>query len=257
MEYPFISCKMITYGRVEFLEESLNSFLLQDYPADKCELVIVNDYPMQKLIFDHPQVRIFNLDETFLTIGDKENFATAQCKGDIICQWDDDDLAMPWHLKNVAKYFTPGSALLHWHTAIFMNMPRIETIGGVGNSGIVFSKKIWEQIGGHPIENAGYDMTFVVKIKTLYPHNIVFAEFSPEEASWVYVWGGRGYHMSGMGTDDGTKPNVIQRHSAHVELLRAKGQIPTGDVQLKPRWQQDYVKLFKEYVSRVYNSNLS
>ena len=256
MEYPFISCKMITYGRVEFLEESLNSFLLQDYPVDKCELVIVNDYPMQKLKFDHPQVRIFNLNETFKTIGEKENFATTQCKGEIICQWDDDDLAMPWHLKNVAKYFVPGSDLLHWHRAIFMNAPNIQAITGVGNSGIVFSKKIWEKIGGHPIENAGYDMTFVVKIKTVAPQNVVFAEPPYEEASWVYVWGGRSYHMSGLGTDDGTRPNVIQRHSAHIEMKRLKKQIPTGEIELKPNWKQDYVKSFKEYVNRVYNSNI-
>lgn len=58
-----LSCKMISYGRVEYLEESLQSFLNQDYDGEK-ELVIVNDYPEQKLIFDHPDVRIFNLDYT-------------------------------------------------------------------------------------------------------------------------------------------------------------------------------------------------
>jgi len=246
---------MITYGRVEFLEESLNSFLLQDYPADKCELVIVNDYPMQKLIFDHPQVRIFNLDETFPTIGDKENFATVQCKGEIICQWDDDDVAMPWHLKNVAKYFTDDVNILHWNPGVFYNHPNITGITWIGNSGIVFRKSAWEAIGGHPIENAGYDMTFVERMYN--NGGRLFASPPNDEASWFYMWGGRGYHMSGMGTDNETRPNVIQRHSAHVELLRSKGKIPTGEVQLKPRWQQDYVKLFKEYVSRVYNSNLS
>ena len=95
-----LSCKMITYGRVEYLEESLQSFLNQDYDGEK-ELVIINDYPEQKLIFDHPDVRIFNLDYTFPTIGDKENFAVSQCKGDTIIVWDDDDLALPNHLKNI------------------------------------------------------------------------------------------------------------------------------------------------------------
>ena len=99
MSEKFLSCKCITYGRVNTLQESLQSFLQQDYPADKCELVIVNDYPLQKLIFNHPQVRIFNLDKTFDTIGAKENFATEQCKGDVMLQWDDDDLAMPNHLQ--------------------------------------------------------------------------------------------------------------------------------------------------------------
>ncbi len=88
-DLPFISCKCITYGRVEMLEESLNSFLKQDYPADRCELIIVNDYPLQTLKFDHPQVRVINVNQTFSTIGAKENFATGLCKGDIICQPSD------------------------------------------------------------------------------------------------------------------------------------------------------------------------
>ena len=60
-ELPFISCKCITYGRTDLLVESLYSFLIQDYPKDKCELVIVNDYPLQKLHYPHPQVKIYNL----------------------------------------------------------------------------------------------------------------------------------------------------------------------------------------------------
>lgn len=254
--HPFISCKMITYGRVEFLEESLYSYINQDYLPKNSELIIVNDYPLQKLKFDHPQVKIYNLDKTFTSIGEKENFATSKCQGDIICQWDDDDLAMPWHLKNVARYFVPGSDLLHWHKAIFMNVPNIAAIGGVGNSGIVFSKKIWNEIGGHPLENAGYDMTFVLKIKHTAPQNVVFADPPDSEASWVYVWGGRGYHMSGQGTDDNTRPNVIERHASHIEERRLRGEIPTGDVQLNPNWKYNYTSLLEEYVSRVHNSNV-
>ena len=135
-----ISLKCVTYGRVEFLEEQIQSFLQQDYPKDSCELVIVNDYPLQHLVYDHPQVRIFNLDKTFDTIGAKENFAMQQCKGDIIVQYDDDDIALPNHLQNIHKYFTSDSDLLHWNRAIYMDMPDIKAITGVGNSGIVFSR---------------------------------------------------------------------------------------------------------------------
>ena len=72
-----ISFKTTTYGRVSFLEECLQSFLQQEYSGDS-EMVIINDYPLQKLIFDHPKVRIFNLDETFGIIGEQENFADEQ-----------------------------------------------------------------------------------------------------------------------------------------------------------------------------------
>jgi glycosyltransferase involved in cell wall biosynthesis len=238
---------MITYGRVEFLEESLHSFLIQDYPGEK-ELVIVNDYPLQKLVFDHPDVRIYNLDETFKTIGEKENYATELCRGDIICQWDDDDVAMPWHLTNVAKYFTDDVNILHWNPGVFYNNGQITDITWIGNSGIVFRKSAWEAIGGHAIENAGYDMTFVEQLNKY--GGRTFAAPPKEEASWFYMWGGRGYHMSGMGTDTSDRANVIERHSNHVEVLRLKGLIPTGDVQLNSHWKVDYEQQLKDYKNK-------
>ncbi len=245
-----LSCKMITYGRVEYLEESLQSFLNQDYDGEK-ELVIVNDYPEQKLIFDHPDVRIINLDYTFPTIGDKENFAVSQCKGDTIIVWDDDDLALPNHLKNIDKYFVEGTALMHWQRGIFFNVPDIQAITSLGNSGIVYSREAWEGVGKHPLENAGYDMTFVISIKENFPEKVVLASPPDDEVSWFYVWGGRGYHMSGMGSDnDDSKPSVIVRHFEHIESLRMQGKIPTGDVYLNPNWKYDYSQLLKDFLNK-------
>jgi glycosyltransferase involved in cell wall biosynthesis len=243
---PFISCKCITYGRVSTLEESIESFLKQDYPLDKRELIIVNDYPLQTLIFDHPQVKIVNLSKTFDTIGEKENYATELCQGDIICQWDDDDVALPNHLQNVAKYMTEEVNILHWETGVLCHSTGIENVGWIGNSGIVFRKSAWKAIGGHPLENAGYDMTF---IERLHIHGgRLFAKLPKEEASWFYMWGGRGYHMSGQGHDKPGKLNAIQRHSAHIERERVMGNIPTGNVHLNPCWEKDYSNLLKNYL---------
>jgi hypothetical protein len=185
--------------------------------------------------------------DTFTTIGAKENYATELCKGEIICQWDDDDVALPNHLQNVAKYFTDDVNILHWATGVYYNEPAITQVGWIGNSGIVFRKSAWEAIGGHPIENAGYDMTFVNKLAD--HGGRLFASPPQEEASWFYMWGGRGYHMSGAGTDTPDRPNAIQRHSFHIEGLRKRGLIPTGDVHLVPIWNHDYVKMLKDYVS--------
>ena len=256
MTHPFISAKCITYGRVDTLEESIYSFINQDYPGKK-EMIIINDYPLQKLVFDHPDVKIYNLDTTFATIGEKENYAMSKCSADIICQWDDDDVALPNHLENVATYFTEGSDLLHWHKGVFYNNDNITAITGLGNSGIVFSRKIWEKLGGHPKENAGYDMTFVIGIKTVAPQNVVFAVPSDENVSWFYMWGGRGYHMSGAGTDTEDRPNVIERHSAHIEYLREMGVIPTGIVYLNPYWKVDYKQQLIDFnASRNNNTNI-
>jgi len=250
MKLPFISAKCITYGRVSLLEEAIESFLKQDYPNSRCELIIVNDYPIQKLILPNKvkNIHIYNLDDTFHTIGHKENFATSMCKGDIICQWDDDDIALPNHLRNVARYFTPETNILHWGNGAYWNEPNITKLVSLGNSGIVFRKSAWEQIGGHPLENAGYDMTFVTRLHLL--GGKLFANPRDEDVSWFYRWNLTShncYHQSGQGTDTSDRPNIIQRHREHVELLRHKGYIPSGEVILKPHWNHDYVKQLKDY----------
>ena len=242
-----ISAKCITYGRVDFLEESLESFLRQEYEGDY-EMVIVNDYPLQKLHFDHPRVRIYNLDFTFNTIGEKENFAVSACKYDNIAVWDDDDLAVPNHLSNINKYF-PHHELLHWSNAVVFNYNNIADLQQVGNSGIIYNKNLWKRVGGHAFENAGYDTTFIDKAKKA-GARVIRAMPPDNEVSWFYSWGNGSYHMSGMGKDDSTRPNVLIRHAEHIENLRKAGKIPTGDIELKPSWNQDYVKLLKDYNDR-------
>ena len=242
-----ISGKCITYGRVDSLEESLESFLRQDYSGDH-ELVIVNDYPLQRLHFDHPRVRIYNLDFTFDSIGEKENFAVSACRYDTIAVWDDDDLALPNHLRNIDRYF-PGHHLLHWERGAFFNNGSVEALTGLGNSGIVYSKPLWRQVGGHPMENAGYDVSFVNRLHA-HGARVTSAAPPPDEVSWFYSWGNSTYHMSGLGTDHDGRPNVVLRHSAHIEGLRRAGRIPTGDIELKPHWNQDYAALLAEHCLR-------
>lgn len=242
-----ISCKCITYGRVDLLEESLYSFLNQDYDGER-EMVIVNDYPEQTLHFDHPNVRIFNLDETFNTIGEKENFAIENCKYNTIAVWDDDDIALPNHLNNINKYF-PGYDLLHWKKGAAVNFKKVDALHSVGNSGIVYTKDIWERSGKHNHENAGYDMSFVLKLKREYFCKVTNVEPPDDEVSWMYLWGGRSYHMSGQGSDNKTKENILVRHSRHIENLKNSGKIPLGDIQLKPKWNIDYIELLNNYIN--------
>jgi len=243
-----ISAKCITYGRVEYIEESIESFLRQEYDGES-ELVIVNDYPLQKLHFNHPKVRIINLNKTFDTIGEKENYAVSLCKYDTIAVWDDDDMALPNHLENINKYF-PGNDLLHWNKGICLVSNKIAAIGNVGNSGIVYSKQIWEKVGKHELENAGYDMTFVIKIQNM-GGKVARIVAPDDEVSWIYTWGGGSYHMSGQGTDTPDRENVIKRHTAHIESLRLQGKIPTGIIYLNPHWNQDYVELHKNFIKNT------
>lgn len=234
---------MITHGRVDTLVEALHSFLIQDYPPDKCELIIVNDYPFQTLLFDHPRVRIYNLTNTFNLIGEKENYAIERCKGELIAVWDDDDIALPNHLSNIAKYWTKDTNILQWSNAVYYNEPEgITALTSVGNSGIVYSKQSWKDIGYSPLMNAGGDMVLVDLLKKL-PGKTIKAHPNNEDVSWFYMWGGRGvYHQSGQGTDTPDRKNIVQRNSEFVEKLRKERKIPVGRINLIPMWKKDYKK---------------
>lgn len=237
------SCKTITCGRVHLLEESLYSFLNQN--REDCEMIIVNDYKHQKLIFEHERVKIFNFDELFPTIGDKENFAIEQCKGDVILVWDDDDIALSHHIDNVEQWFKDNN-LLHWSRGIFYNEPDKVQITGLGNSGIVYTKDAWLKIGKSPIMNAGGDMVLTNSITALNPNKVVHA--SPEIPSWFYRWASPlNYHQSGMGDEIEGRPNVIQRNFEYIEHLRKNKYIPSGEVVLKPKWRYDYKSLSNSY----------
>lgn len=243
-----ISCICLTYGRVNFLEEALESFLKQDYPQHKCELIILNDYGAQTLIYDHPNVRIINFEEQFDTIGAKVSFAVNQAKFDIIATWDDDDIAMTHHLRNIDKYFVEGTTVLHWAKGVFWNEPHITDIMFLGNSGVVYSKEAVKGIGGIPLENAGYDTTMVDRMHTLGIEKTVWAE--PKNPSWFYRWGFTSkpcYHQSGQGTDTADRPDILERHSSHIELLRQQGKIPEGEVQLNPHWDMNYERQLRDF----------
>ena len=238
-----ISAKTTTYGRVDMLEEALHSFLMQDYEGES-EMVIVNDYPLQTLHFDHPRVRIINLDKTFPVIGEKENFAIEQCKFNTIYNCDDDDVFLSHHFQNINDYF-PNHNLLHWNRGVFMVGHDIKKINTLGNCGIVYDREFVRSLGGYPREHAGADMTLVIKIRD---NGGKIARALPDNPSQFYNWCGGSYHLSGQGTDTEERDNIIIRHSRHIESLRMKGEIPTGDIELKPHWKRDYVLMLNNYL---------
>ncbi len=239
-------------GRVSTLEETLYSFLNQD-DLSGSEMVIINDYPEQKLMFDHPQVRVYNV-LPFRTIGEKENFAVECCRGEIIAVTDDDDVYMPNHNRNIKKFFVPEKGILHWMGAYY-NEPDIEDIAFIGNSGMVYSKEAWDKAGKHPIMNAGGDSVFSKKVHELMGETVGNPPY--EEISAFYRWRMITtpiYHQSGMGTDKGEFPSIIERHKQHIEELRKAGKIPTGNVHLNPHWNQDYYKMLQQFIKRKYAS---
>lgn len=98
-ELPLVSVVTPTYNRAEFLPYLLYMFQYQDYPADRRELVILDDSPHShaELVAEltryapYPErVRYIHLPER-LPIGAKRNRLNALAQGEYIICMDDDD----------------------------------------------------------------------------------------------------------------------------------------------------------------------
>src|SRR5437868_6150127 len=94
-----ISVLTLTYKRHKLLEEAIESFLRQncEFPT---EMVIINDNPEIEYGFNHPNIRILNVETRFPSISSKIEWGYKQCKFDNIYRLDDDDLLAPNGLNN-------------------------------------------------------------------------------------------------------------------------------------------------------------
>lgn len=98
---PFVSVVCPTYNRREFLPYLLYIWQYQDYPADKRELIILDDSPTSnadliEMMSDPatPNVRYIHSPER-LVLGHKRNRLNALAKGEYIICFDDDDYYPP------------------------------------------------------------------------------------------------------------------------------------------------------------------
>jgi len=94
-KYPNVTCLTATYGRLSKLNEVVTCFLDQDYENKK--LIILNNHP-SPLSCDFPNVTVYN-EPIYPTLGDCRNRLIELASGDFIRTWDDDDLYMPWTIR--------------------------------------------------------------------------------------------------------------------------------------------------------------
>jgi len=97
---PKISCVCLTYNRHDFLKRALWCFLEQDYPKDKCELIILDDAGQyDNCVGDNWE--LVSINRRFSSVGSKRNASISliSTDSDVVAIWDDDDIYMPWTLR--------------------------------------------------------------------------------------------------------------------------------------------------------------
>lgn len=231
---PLVSCICATYNRPpnhqHLLEEAIESFLRQTYPNK--ELLVINDAPGQELACDAPGVRIVNFPRRFATLGEKHNAGVALARGELIANWDDDDISLPWRLSlsverlGEADYFNPG---------VFWYMVRgdlhEQPSRNYGHNLSLLRRTAFDAVGGYPILQRGVDKAIKAALRAnrdiRWAPGPDEAELGEEDLFYIYRWGVSPHHLSA---------------TSHEDNWDRIGQRPVapGRFVLRPHWREDY-----------------
>lgn len=240
----------LTFARPQRLvEETVYSFLNQDYPGEK-ELVILNDFKHQTIVFEHPEVTVVNVPARFHSVGEKRNAVAAMSRFDLLAVWDDDDIYLPHRLSfSVSRYneqtrfFKPSQALVLNDGMI--SGPRENLFHGSS----MWHRSLFDEVGGYPHIGSGEDLNIEAKFKKVIGARI-WCDIRASEIFYVYRWyGTQSYHLSSFGRDEPGKSgndHVMEYALRHLE----SGDIPRGEIALTPQWSVNYVQLVADYVKR-------
>jgi hypothetical protein len=157
-DLPNVSIICITRDRRIFMPVLNYSYMIQSYPEEKMELIVVDDGddPVEDCFFGVPNVVYVRLDEK-KTIGEKRNIGVSKAMYDVITFMDDDDVypnnsvlhRASMMLKQPSKECAFCTTIPCYDIAkysSFMNAPplKLEMSERVSEATLVFTKKFWE-----------------------------------------------------------------------------------------------------------------
>jgi hypothetical protein len=219
-----ISVLTLTYKRHHLLEEAIESFLRQEN-IKECEMVVINDNPEVKYIYEHPNVKILNLDERFPSISEKIKWGYKQCMHNYVYRLDDDDLLAPLALKMTKEDIdnNPDYEIYRSSGMYFYNNNKFDSICDNINNGNIYTKEYLDRIK-FPDKSGDEDADI-----TFHHNGKIFT--SKQTPTMIYRWGMNTLHISGLGV----QPNSVVLDQADRVLDNR-----TGIVELNPHFNEDY-----------------
>lgn len=121
---PLISCLMVTRDRLRLAKSAITSFAVQTHPNRELVIVTDGEERYRDALARYVEaagidgVRFVVPEQQNLPLGQLRNIAVAAARGDIICQWDDDDYSHPERLARQAAFMAgqdAGACLLTNH----------------------------------------------------------------------------------------------------------------------------------------------
>jgi hypothetical protein len=225
-DLPGISCYCATYGRsASTIENSIQCFLDQDWLGKK-ELIILNDCKYQKFIYNHPEIKIINIDERIPILGKKFNETVKLCSYEYIATWEDDDS----FLRNRLTYsFNNLKTKLVFHTYdgfIEKKYKELKISTGYFHSTHLIYRDLFQDIGMYnESDTRGIDIKLMHKIRTKIPgYSTKITDKS--QIFYIYNWLFDSYHASS------STYQVIKKLNT--------GKLESGTIELKPKLRYNY-----------------
>lgn len=240
-DLPKVSCICPTFSRAYLLEEAIESFHRQDYEGEK-ELIICNDFPEQHFIYNHPNVKVVNLENRCPSLGNKRNITYGHATGDLFLTWGDDDIHLPKRISRMVN------SLMEKNSQFSLEGPYIILYGGKISyvptlvcGPHIISKKLFYDVGGIPERNSGEDQDFNSKIRR-YLNIKTLDVCENTDAQFYYRFTSPRPHISQYGFDkEGKKSGYDIILERAIEYIKS-GAEPKGVYELNPHWKKDYVE---------------
>lgn len=200
-ELPDVSILCITKDRRPFMPLLKYCYMIQSYPEDKLEIVIVDDGddPIEDTLFGVPNVKYVRC-EPGMTISQKRNLGVENAMYDIIAVMDDDDV-YPNNsiLQRVAMLTMEPKKQCGFCTTIpcyditkyssFMNVPpmQLELSERVSEASLIFTKSFWNENKFDDMVHIGEGNAFIRgrehMCRVLSPQEIIVSLLHPKNTS--------------------------------------------------------------------------
>jgi hypothetical protein len=200
-DLPDVSIVTITKDRRIFMPLAKYCYMIQSYPEDKMEWVIVDDGddPIEDTLIGVPNVKYIRCDQG-MTISQKRNLGVQNAMYDIVAFMDDDDV-YPNNsvLQRVAMLMKEPAKQCGFCTTIpcyditkyssFMNVPpmTLPMRERVSEATLVFTKKFWEECSFDDMVHIGEGSAFIrdreQMCRELSPQEIIVSLLHPKNTS--------------------------------------------------------------------------
>ena len=236
-EFPFVSCLCPTYGRPSLLANALACYLAQDYPADRRELIILDDAG-QYVPTTGSGWELISLSRRFRSLPEKYNALAGLANGDVLAVWEDDDIYLPWHISAHVRALSTGLGYSKPSKVQFYTHERLQTDSAAGrfHASIAFRRKWLDRVPGWPLTLRGdFDQQLMSRLSRLAP---VADPLETHPPSYVFRWESTGdYHGSAL---------MVSPEDEEWYGLVADEVETVARIQLQPVFDQHTIKCFSD-----------